>query len=349
VSASILEAPFASLDHGRRRRRRRGVVVTTLLAALAFALFVLTMMVGSYVMSPWDVIASTFHLADDPAVDFIVRELRLPVATTALAVGVALGVSGIIFQTLLANPLASPDFVGVSSGASLFAIGAIVLFQTSGLGIPAAALAGALTSAVLIYMLAWRRGISGYRFILIGIAVSQFMYSIVGYVIARADIYEAREGMTWLVGSVGQAGTTELRVLLAGVVLLVPLALLLDRPLRVLELGDDTAKALGARVELTRLALLAISVVLIAFATAVAGPIMFVALIAGPIARRLFGAAPGGLLAAGFAGAVIVLSADLVAQHVMPVGLPTGVISGAVGAPYLIWLLITVNKEGRGG
>ena len=350
MTAPVLEAPLAPVvDHGRRRRRRRGVVVTTVLGALAFALFVLTMMVGSYVVAPWDVIASTFHLSDNPAVDFIVRDLRLPIATTGLAVGVALGISGLVFQTLLANPLASPDFVGVSSGASLFAIASIVLFSSSGIGIPAAALVGALASGALIYVLAWRHGITGYRFILIGIAVSQFMYSIVAYVIARADIYEARQAMTWLVGSVGQAGPTELRVLLVGVVVLVPLALVLDRPLRVLELGDDAAKALGARVELTRLALLAIAVTLIAFATAVAGPIMFVALIAGPIARRLFGSAPGGLLAAGFAGAVIVLSADLVAQHVMPVSLPTGVISGAVGAPYLIWLLITVNREGRGG
>jgi iron complex transport system permease protein len=350
VTTPIIEAPLASLlDHGRRRRRRRGVVVTAVLGALAFALFVLTLMVGSYVIAPWDVIASTLHLSANPAVDFIVRDLRLPIATTAFAVGVALGVSGLVFQTLLANPLASPDFVGVSSGASLFAIASIVLFSSSGIGIPAAALVGAMVSAALIYVLAWRHGITGYRFILIGIAVSQFMYSIVGYIIARADIYEARQAMTWLVGSVGQAGPTELRVLLVGVVVLVPLALLLDRPLRVLELGDDAAKALGARVELTRLALLAISVTLIAFATAVAGPIMFVALIAGPIARRLFGSAPGGLLAAGFAGAVIVLSADLVAQHVVPVALPTGVISGAVGAPYLIWLLITVNREGRGG
>ena len=274
---------------------------------LAFALFVVTMMVGSYVVSPWDVIASTFHLVDEPAVDFIVRDLRLPVAATALFVGIALGVSGIIFQTLLANPLASPDFVGVSSGASLFAISSIVLFQkTSGLGIPAAALLGALTSAVLIYVLAWRHGISGYRFILIGIAVSQFMYSIVAYIIARADIYEARQAMTWLVGSIGQAGTTELRTLIVAAVVLVPLALLLDRPMRVLELGDDASKALGARVELTRLALLAISVVLVAFATAVAGPIPFVALIAGPITSRL-SAPRGGLLAAGFAGSVLVL------------------------------------------
>ena len=350
MTTQVIEAPFVPVvDHGRRRRRRRGVVVTAVLGALAFALFVLTMMVGTYVIAPWDVIASTFHLSANPAVDFIVRDLRLPIATSGLAVGVALGISGLVFQTLLANPLASPDFVGVSSGASLFAIASIVLFSSSGIGIPAAALVGALASGALIYMLAWRHGITGYRFILIGIAVSQFMYSIVAYVIARADIYEARQAMTWLVGSVGQAGPTELRVLLVGVVVLVPLALVLDRPLRVLELGDDAAKALGARVELTRLALLAISVILIAFATAVAGPIMFVALIAGPIARRLFGSAPGGLLAAGFTGAAIVLSADLVAQHVMPVALPTGVICGAVGAPYLIWLLITVNREGRGG
>ena len=347
---TVIEAPLAPIvDHGRRRRRRRGAVVTAVLGALAFALFVLTMMVGSYVIAPWDVLASTFHLSANPAVDFIVRDLRLPIATTGLAVGVALGISGLVFQTLLANPLASPDFVGVSSGASLFASASIVLFSSTGIGIPAAALVGALASGALIYLLAWRHGITGYRFILIGIAVSQFMYSIVAYVIARADIYEARQAMTWLVGSVGQAGPTELRVLLVSVVVLVPIALVLDRPLRVLELGDDAAKALGARVELTRLALLAISVALIAFATAVAGPIMFVALIAGPIARRLFGSASGGLLAAGFAGAVIVLSADLVAQHVVPVALPTGVISGAVGAPYLIWLLITVNREGRGG
>lgn len=349
MTAPVLEASFAPPDFGRRRRSRRGLVVTAVLGALAFVLFVVTMMVGSFVVSPWDVIASTFHLADDPAVDFIVRDLRLPVATTALAVGIALGISGIIFQTLLANPLASPDFVGVSSGASLFAISSIVLFSASGMGIPFAALLGALASAVLIYLLAWRHGISGYRFILIGIAVSQFMYSIVGYIVARADIYEARQAMTWLVGSVGHAGAPELRALLVAVVLLVPAALVLNRPMQVLELGDDAAKALGARVELTRLALLGISVTLIAFATAVAGPIMFVALIAGPIARRLFGAAPGGVLAAGFAGAVLVLAADLVAQHVMPVALPTGVITGAVGAPYLIWILITVNREGRGG
>jgi iron complex transport system permease protein len=333
----------------RAARRRRGLLVTAALAAIAFALFVLTMMIGSYSLGPWDVIASAFHLESNPSVDFIVRDLRLPTASTALLVGLALGVAGIVFQTLLANPLASPDFVGVSSGASLFAVSSIILFHVGSAGISLAALAGALISAGLIYVLAWRDGISGYRFILIGIGVSEFMLSIVGWIIAKADLYEAREAMTWLVGSVGMAGSGQLRALLAAVVILVPAALLLERPLRSLELGDDAAHALGTRVEACRLGLIAVSIVLIAFATAAAGPIMFVALIAGPIARRLLGPAPGGLIAAALVGAIIVLASDLVAVHVLPVALPTGVVTGAIGAPYLIWLLVTANRGGRGG
>ena len=175
------------------------------------------------------------------------------------------------------------------------------------------------------------------------------MLSIVGYLLAKADIYDAREAMTWLVGSVGQAGAGELTALIVAVAVLLPVALLLDRPLRTLELGDDAAEALGARVEASRLALIAVSVVLIAFATAAAGPLMFVALIAGPVARRLLGPASGGILAAALVGATIVLTSELVAVHVLPIALPTGVVTGAIGAPYLIWLLATTNREGQGG
>jgi iron complex transport system permease protein len=338
-----------SVSAHRSTRRRRTLVVTSVLGAGAFALFVVTMMIGSYPLGPWEVIASTFHLEADPAIDFVVRELRLPTAATGLGVGLALGVSGLVFQRLLANPLASPDFVGVSSGASLFAVSSIILFNAGSAGISVAALAGALVSAGLVYVLAWRDGISGYRFILIGIGISEFMFAIVGYMVAKADIYDAREALTWLVGSVGQAGQGELRVLLVAVAVLLPVAILLDRSLRALELGDDAATALGVRVEVSRLALIAVSIALIAFATAAAGPIMFVALVAGPIARRLLGTTSGGILAAAFVGAIIVLASDLVAEHLLPVALPTGVVTGAVGAPYLIWLLATANREGRGG
>jgi iron complex transport system permease protein len=325
------------------------VVVTSTLSAVVASLFVSTLTIGSYVIGPWDVLASTLHLRNDPSIDFIVRDLRLPTASTALAVGLALGVSGLLFQKLFSNPLASPDFVGVSSGASLFAVGSILLLGVESIGISLAALVGALVSSLLIYVLAWRDGISGYRFILIGIGVSELMLSIVGYLVSKADIYDAREALTWLVGSVGRAGAGELGALIVAVAVLLPFALLLDRPLRTLELGDDAAEALGARVEVSRLALIAASVVLVAFATAAAGPLMFVALIAGPVARRLLGPASGGILAAGLVGASIVLTSELVAVHVLPISLPTGVVTGAIGAPYLIWLLATTNHEGQGG
>lgn len=330
-------------------RNRRANAITALLAVAAFALFLLTMMVGSYAVSAPDVLASVLRLRDDPSVDFIVRDLRLPTALAGLAVGVALGISGQLFQRVLGNPLASPDFVGISTGASLFAVSAIVLFDATSTVISGSALVGALLSAALIYLLAWRDGITGYRFILIGIGVSQLMLSLIGYIVSHASISEAREAMTWLVGTVGQAGSGELQTLLVGLAVLLPVIIGLERSLRALELGDDTAKALGARVELNRLGLLGASIVLVGFAVAVAGPIMFVALIAGPVAQRLVGRTGGGIMAAGCVGAIITLGADLVSHHVLPVDLPTGVITGLIGAPYLIWLLVTVNKEGRGG
>lgn len=345
----VLERPSSSTRDDRTFRRRRTVKVTATLAVVAFALFVLTMMVGSYFVSAPDVVKSVFHFSGDGGVDFIVRDLRLPRAVAALCVGLALGVSGTLFQQLLSNPLASPDFIGISGGSSLAAISGIVLFSVSGYQISILALLGALGSALIIYLIAWRDGISGYRLILVGIGVSEFMLAIVTYLIARANIYDAREAMHWLVGSIGLSGARELRALIVALIILLPVALLLNRPLRALELGDDTAKALGARVELSRLGLIAVSIALVAFATAVAGPIAFVALVAGPIARRLLGPASGGIVPAALVGAIVVLGADLASQHLLPLALPTGVVTGAVGAPYLIWLLATVNREGRGG
>jgi iron complex transport system permease protein len=155
--------------------------------------------------------------------------------------------------------------------------------------------------------------------------------------------------MHWLTGSVGQASMSELRLLGGALIVLLPLAVLLQRPLRALELGDDAARALGTRTELSRAGLLAIAVVLVALAVSVAGPIAFVALVAGPIANRLLGPATGGILAAALTGAALLLTADLVAVHLMPTPLPTGVVTGAVGAPYLLWLLATTNRQGAGG
>lgn len=333
----------------RRHRATRSFVVTCSLAAAVIALFVLTMMVGSFQLTAEEVIASVLHLRDDASVDFVVRDLRLPTAASALAVGLALGAAGTIFQQLLRNPLASPDFVGITSGAGLAAITGIVLLQVGGLVVSALALGGAVTAALLMYVLAWRDGVAGYRFILIGIGVSLFFDGLIGYMLTRAQLSDARQAMHWLTGSVGQASPGELRLLLGALLLLLPTAVLLQRQLRALELGDDTARALGTRTELSRAGLLATAVVLTALAVAVAGPIIFVALIAGPIANRLLGPATGGIIPASLVGATLLLTADLVAVHLLPTPLPTGVVTGAVGAPYLLWLLATTNRQGAGG
>jgi len=333
----------------RRHRRTRTSVVTAALAGVVFALFVLTLMLGSFRLGAGEVVGSLLHLRDDPSVDFVVRGLRLPTATAALAVGLALGASGTIFQQLLRNPLASPDFVGVTAGASLAAVVGIVVLQAGGLVVSGLAFGGAAAGTLAMYLLAWRGGVSGYRFILIGIGVAAFFEGLVGYVLSRAQLFEARQAMHWLTGSVGQASTDELRILLYALPVLLPLAALLQRNLRVLELGDDAARGLGARAERSRAALLASAVVLVGLAVAVAGPIVFVALVAGPIANRLLGPATGSVAAPALVGAALLLASDIVAEQVLPTPLPTGVVTGAVGAPYLLWLLVTTNRQGGGG
>jgi iron complex transport system permease protein len=348
-TAAAGAASVRTVGAARSGRQRRTVMVLCGLALATAGLFVVSMMVGSYLVPAVDVVRSVLHLPTDPGIDFIVRELRLPRAVAAVAVGMALGVAGVVFQRLLANPLAAPDIIGVSSGASLAAVAGIVLFQLEGYGIPAVSVLGALAGGAAIYLLAWRDGVSGYRLILVGVGVSEFMLSIVAYLVARADISDAREAMRWLVGSVGQSSPGELRVLLVGLLVLVPAALLLGRPLRTLELGDESARSLGVRIEPTRLALIAVSILLVALATAVAGPVAFVGLVAGPIAGRLLGATAGGVASSALVGACVVLIADLLTQHLLPAELPTGVVTGAVGAPYLIWLLATMSREGRGG
>ncbi len=340
---------LADLRADRRTRRRRTALVNGTLAAVCVGLVVVVFCFGSVQLSLDQVLASLLHLEENPAVDFIVQEIRVPQVQACLGVGLALGAAGTIFQQLLRNPLASPDFVGISSGASLAAVIGIALPGASAIGIPTLALVGGLASAALMYVLAWKDGVSGYRFILIGIGVSAFATGLTSYALTRTDLKEARAAMHWLVGSIGQAGEAETRVLLVAVALLVPGTLVLQRMLRGLELGDDIARAHGTSAEWVRFGLIAVGVALTSLATAVAGPITFVALVAGPVADRLLRSAAGSILAAALVGAATVLVSDFVAVELLPFEPPTGVVTGAIGAPYLLWLLATTNRRGLGG
>ncbi|WP_053351394.1 FecCD family ABC transporter permease [Leucobacter musarum] len=328
------------------RARRRIVVVCVSLSVVTAALFIAALMAGSQVLSPGEAVGGITGTGT-PSTVFVVRELRLPRALTAALVGLALGAAGTLFQRVLGNPLASPDFLGVSAGAGTLTAGALVLGGASGLALPGFALLGGFGTAALIYAVAWRRGVSEYRFILVGIGVATFAGSITSYLIARAEFSDARAALTWLTGSVGMA-TPELIALLAGtLVLFVPVGWAIARLLRRLELGEETARMLGARVERDRFVILGAAVVLVSIATAAVGPIAFIAMLAGPIAQVLLGTAGRSILAAALTGAVLMQSADLIAQHALPWPISTGVVTGVFGAPYIAAMLIRTARKAQ--
>jgi iron complex transport system permease protein len=335
----------------RRQLDRRTLMVSGwLLAALAIT-FALSMYLGDYPVPPWDIVRalfSPFTGAENPGVDFIVLVVRLPRAVLAILAGAAFALSGIIFQTLLRNPLASPDIIGISNGASAAAVFCIIVLGWGGTLLSLGALAGALLTALAIYLLAWRDGVSPYRVVLIGIAIAAMLIAVISYLFTRARIFEVQEAMAWLIGSLNAANFSQAAPLALAMLVLVPAGLTLERGLTALQLGDDTATALGSRVELTRLALIVVAVALSAFATAAVGPVAFVAFVSGPIARRLLGSGRNGFVPAMITGAIVMLGSDMVAQHALPATqLPVGVVTGLFGAAFLLWLLASANKSGR--
>lgn len=331
------------------RVHARSVIVTLVLVAVALAMFAWSLALGDFPIPIGDVLAT---LAGGGSEDsgFIVGTLRLPRAAAAVLVGAGFGLSGAIFQRLARNPLASPDIIGVTAGAAASAVFMIVVVGANSMQITLGALAGATITSLGIYLLAYKRGVSGYRLVLVGIGITAVLTSITQYLLTRAEIFEARRAVVWLTGSLNGRGWEHVRPMALALAVLVPVALGLARHLRVLELGDETARGLGARVEGIRAALLLTGVALAAVGTAAAGPIGFVALVSPQIARRLVGERSLALMPAAACGAVVVVTADLVGRRVFaPTELPVGVITAVVGAPYLLYLLARANKIGSGG
>jgi iron complex transport system permease protein len=321
------------------------VVVTLLLAAaLAFGAYGLT--TGDFAVPLPDVLRSLAGNGD-AGTDFIVRELRLPRVLTGLLVGAALGLSGAIFQRLTSNPLGSPDFVGITTGAATGALVVILLVGGTAAQISAGAIVGCVLAAGAVYALAFKRGVQGFRLILIGIGVAAMAEAFNSYLIIKARLEEAAAAQLWLIGSLNGAGWEQVRLLLVGLAVLVPLSLLAGRRLPMLTLGDELARAQGVRVESTRAVLIVCSVGLAAVSTAAAGPIGFVALAAPHLSIRLTRTWGAGLVAAGAMGALLVMVSDFLAQRVLgSTELPVGIATSALGGAYLVWFLF---REWRGG
>ncbi|MFF0380552.1 FecCD family ABC transporter permease [Actinoplanes missouriensis] len=325
------------------------VSLSALLVALAATIASLTM--GDYPMPLTDVV--TVLAGGDGSTRrsaYVILELRLPRALGALAVGAAFGLSGAIVQRVVRNPLASPDIIGINAGAGAAAVFLVVVVAAGPVAVASGALTGALATAVAIYLLSRRRGVTGYRLVLVGIGITAMLTSVTAYLLNTADVYTAEQAAIWLSGSLaGRSWGHVLPVLLA-VAALLPVALRLAASLRALELGDDLALALGTRAEPARVGLLATAVALAAVATAAAGPIAFVALAAPQLARRLVRERGLALVTSAAVGAALLACADLAARRVLaPAELPVGVLTTVLGAPLLIWLLARANRIGRTG
>ncbi|MGC4853186.1 FecCD family ABC transporter permease [Micromonospora sp. DT4] len=329
------------------RFRPRALAVGLGAALLAAVLSLVAMGSGDYPMGPADVLR-TLTGGGSPAEQFIVTELRLPRLVAALLVGAALALGGTLFQSLVRNPLGSPDTLGFTQGASTGALVVVVLGGGS-LALAGAAVVGGLATGLLIYALAWRRGVHGYRLVLVGIGVAAILTGVNGYLLTRAPLMDAARAVLWLTGSLDGRGWANAGPLLAVTAVLTPLVLVGCAPaLRMMELGDDTASALGVPVRGMRLALLAAAVLLVSFAAAAAGPVSFVALVAPHVAKRLTRAPGPNMLPSMGVGAALLVGADLVAQRAFTGHqLPVGVVTGVLGGGYLVWLLAVERRAGR--
>ncbi|MGO1318721.1 MAG: FecCD family ABC transporter permease [Galactobacter sp.] len=341
-------ATVARLRRARRGQSRRRVVITSVLAVIVLALVIVNLCFGhtNYSLTEvWGVIRGDLV----PGASFTVGELRLPRTVLGLVAGLSFGLAGCVFQTMLRNPLASPDVVGISAGAGTGAAFAIIVLGLGAAGTSISAIVCALVVAGLIYLLSFRSGVSGTRLILIGIGVAAMLQAVTTYLLSRASTQDLQATQRWLAGSLnGAAWNTTLPAVLA-LVVLGPVLLGVGRHLLALQLGEETAAGLGVRVETVRILMIVGAVALIAFASAAAGPIAFVAFLSGPIAARLVGGGKPVLIPAALIGAVLVLAADFLGQYALGTRYPVGVITGVLGAPYLIYLIIRANRGGAAG
>ncbi|WP_460681660.1 FecCD family ABC transporter permease [Nesterenkonia populi] len=328
----------------------RLLTVTLILLILAALLGLLAITLGDYPLSLAEVFSAMLGTAEEFH-RMIVLDWRAPVATAAVVFGALLGIGGAIFQSLTRNPLGSPDIIGFDTGAYTAVVITVLVLGSGGYwSVAAAALAGGLLTALAVYLLAYRRGIQGFRLIIVGIGVSAILGSLNAYLITRADISDAMTVGFWGAGTITRVSWTGMGPALLLTCLIVLGAGLLAKALRQLELGDDAAVTQGISIHSARLGLIVTGVATTALVTAAAGPIGFIALVAPQLARRLTGAGGVSMLAAAAMGAFLLAAAHLlslvIAQVYRPV--PVGLITVCLGGIYLLRLLIRETRSQNG-
>lgn len=330
---------------GFHKRKIRFIGVTIALFFLTMVLCASMLYLGNTTYS-FDVILRVIVGEHIKGASFTIGTLRLPRMLAGLLAGMAFGMAGNTFQTMLRNPLASPDIIGITSGSSVAAVFCILILKVSGSIVSIASVVTGLLVALLIYVLSRGGSFSGGRLILIGIGVQAMLNAVISYLLLGANQYDVPAALRWLSGSLNGIQMKSIPGLAFAVLIFGCILVILGRQLKILELGDQSAITLGLKTDQTRIIMVLSAVFLIAYATAVTGPIAFVAFLTGPIASRLVGAGSSNVVPAGLTGAAMVLLADIIGQYAFDTRFPVGIITGILGAPYLIYLLIRMNRTG---
>ncbi|MUG72701.1 FecCD family ABC transporter permease [Paenibacillus validus] len=322
--------------------KRKGLLTALVLCLVLLVLSLVSLSMGSVRIPFTEVIMAVIgHNGESSGV--VVVEFRLPRVVAAILIGAAMAVSGALFQGVIRNPLAAPDLLGVAGGASV----AVVAFMTLSAGaysihwVPVIAIVGAFAAAALNYMLAWKKGVSPFRLVLIGIGISTAMGALTTFILISGPAYLASQVLNWITGSIYGTNWKYIAALFPWVAVFLPLAFLFAKELNVQSLGEDVAVGLGSRLQLNRFMLLAISVSLAGAAVGVAGTISFIGLLAPHMARKLAGNSYKILLPiSALLGAIIVLLADLAGRMLFqPLDIPAGVFTAGIGAPFFMYLL----------
>nr|WP_232524476.1 iron chelate uptake ABC transporter family permease subunit [Nocardiopsis gilva] len=317
------------------------------LLAVITTVFAISLSVGEYEIPLSHVLPAI--LGSGERLDaYFVQGVRLPRALTAVCAGGALGIAGAVFQSLSRNPLGSPDIIGFTGGAATGAVGAILVLGGGMLQVSLGAMLGGIATAALVYLLALKKGVQGYRLILVGIGANAMLLAIRDYLITRAELTDAMTAQVWMIGSLNGRAWGEAAAVGIAVAVLAPVILAVGPRLRLMEMGDQTAYALGVPVQATQVIALLAASALTGAAIAVCGPIGFIALAAPQLARRLARANGTTLVGGALMGAALLLTADLVAQRALaPSQLPVGAVTAVIGGGYLVWLLYREWRTGR--
>ncbi|MEX5636669.1 FecCD family ABC transporter permease [Parafrankia sp. FMc2] len=344
--AVLLAVPRLGLS---LRLSRRSIALTVTSVAAAAIIAAVSITIGEYPLTVAGVLrvlrgGGTLIEQD------VVLDDRLPRALTGLGVGAAFALSGAILQRLAANPLVSPDVVGINSGAATGALTVMLILGGSGVELTVGALVGAALTVLAIVLIAYRRGLLGFRLVLVGIGVAALLSSAISYLLTRSDVHQVQAAAGWLTGSLANRSGTHVTIIGVTLTLAAMALTVLGRDLRVQELGNDLARTLTGTRDARRIPLLLVAVGLAAMATAAAGPIGFVALVAPQITRRVLAERQIGLAPSAAVGALLVAGADLVSRLIFaPDEMPVGVLTAVLGAPVLLVLLARAHRIGAAG